>query len=127
MTAAKRRAPLTTVVVDNEACGFSTKITVRRIGRDRVGIVLESDCESVTRWSEDLGRVDWRACLGGRPLDSHLWRSAVGTLPHRSCPVLTATLRAVETAVGLARPAGVSIRFVPNTDPPLGPKDEGHE
>lgn len=118
---------MTTVVVDNEACGFSTKITVRRIGRDRVDIVLESDCESVSRWSDDLGAVDWRSCLGGRPLDSHLWRSAVKVLPHRSCPVLTATLRAVETAVGLARPAGATIRFIPDPDPSFGPEDGGKE
>ena len=115
---------MTTVVVDNEACGFSTKIIVRRIGRDRVNIVLESDCESVARWNDDLEQVDWRAGLGGRPLESHLWRSAVKRLPHRSCPVLTATLRAVETAVGLARPAGVRIRFVP--DPASGPEDGGN-
>ena len=104
---------MTTVVVDNEACGFSTKITVQRQGRDRVSIVLESDCEAVAGWNADLTSVDWRACLGARPLDSPLWRSAAARLIHRACPVLTATLRAVETAVGLARPAGVRIRFVP--------------
>lgn len=103
---------MTTVIVENEACGFRTQITVTRSGRDGVNIVMDSDCEAVGRWGEAIGKTDWRDCLGGRPLASRLWQTAMEHLPHRSCPVLCGTLRAVETTVGLALPAGVRIYFV---------------
>ena len=109
---------MTTVVVENEACGFRSQIIVTRRDRDSVAIVMESGCEAVVRWGDAIREIDWRACLGSRPLESRLWQTAMEILPHRSCPVLTGTLRAIETAVGLARPAGVRIRFVSSETPP---------
>ncbi|MBI9083104.1 MAG: hypothetical protein JEZ11_05860 [Desulfobacterales bacterium] len=109
---------MTTVIVENEACGFRTQITVVRKDRYSVAIVIESDCEAVVRWGKAIGEIDWRACLGDQPLTSRLWQTAIEILPHRSCPVLIGTLRAVETAVGLARPAGVRIRFISPETPP---------
>jgi Family of unknown function (DUF6951) len=114
---------MTTVVVDNDSCGFQTKIIVLRQGRDRVRIRLESDCEAVVRWGDTIKEIAWRACLGRRPLESGLWRTAMEILAHRSCPVLIGTVRAVETAVGLARPAGAQIRFISPHAPSAVPQD----
>jgi hypothetical protein len=108
-----REEGMTVVEVDNDACGFRTRITVRREGGFIVRLKVASECEAVEQWGRGIARTDWRCCLGRHPLDSVLWRTAVETLNHRSCPVLTATLRAIETEIEAARPADIRIRFLP--------------
>ena len=114
------------VEVSDGSCGFSTRIAAHREDAARVGITVSSQCEAAAEWGKEIGRVDWRECLGPRPLESHLWQSAMETLRHRSCPVLTGVLRAIEAEVGATKPAGVVIRFVsggdsdPRQDRPVG-------
>jgi len=98
-------------IVDG-SCGFSTRIAAHLEGSMQVGITVSSECDAVAKWGGEIGRVDWRECLGPRPFESHLWQSAIKTLRHRSCPVLTGVLRAIEAEVGAAKPARILIRFL---------------
>jgi hypothetical protein len=104
-------------VVDG-SCGFSSRIAVHREDAAWVKIAVSSECDAAAKWGEEIGRVDWRQCLGSRPLESHLWQSALEKLHHRSCPVLTGVLRAIEAEVGATKPADILIRFlsVQNSD-----------
>jgi len=98
-------------IVDG-SCGFSTRIAAHLEDSVQVGITVSSECDAAAKWGREICRVDWRKCLGPRPFESHLWQSAVKTLRHRSCPVLTGVLRAIEAEVGAARPAQILIRFL---------------
>jgi hypothetical protein len=98
-------------VVDG-SCGYSTRIAVHSKDADRVAITVFSECDAAAEWGKEISRVDWKECLGSRPLESHLWQSALETLRHRSCPVLTGVLRAIEAEVGATKPAKIMIRFL---------------
>ena len=100
------------VEIFDGSCGFHTRIAVHKENADRVRITVTSECEAVVKWGGEIGRVEWRPCLGPHPFESHLWRSAAENLRHRSCPVLTGVLRAIESEVGAAKPADVLIRFL---------------
>ena len=104
---------MTVVEVIDGSCGFRTRIVVRMENSAIVRLTVSSECDAVARWGLGVDLVEWRECLGKRPFESHLWRSAMETLPHRSCPVLTAVLRAIETEIGATKPAEVAIRFLP--------------
>jgi hypothetical protein len=98
--------------VADGSCGFLTRIVVNMEDDTQVGITLSSECQAVEKWGWEIGRVDWRECLGQHPMESHLWRSAMEKLRHRSCPVFTGVVRAIETEVAAAKPAGIVIRFI---------------
>jgi hypothetical protein len=98
-------------IVDG-SCGFATRIAAHLEDSVQVGITVSSECDAVAKWGGEIERVDWRECLGPRPFESHLWQSAIKTLRHRSCPVLTGVLRAIEAEVGAAKPARILIRFL---------------
>jgi hypothetical protein len=103
---------VTVVEVSDGSCGFRTRIAAHMEDAVWVGVEISSDCEAAAQWGRRIGRVEWRPCLGPHPLASDLWQSAVETLRHRSCPVLTGVLRAIEAEVGAARPAEILIRFL---------------
>ena len=107
------------VEVADGSCGFSTRIVAHMEDAAQVAITVSSECDAAAKWGKKIGRVDWRQCLGPRPLESSLWQSALETLNHRSCPVLTGVLRAIEAEVGAAKPAAILIRFLAkkNSDP----------
>lgn len=100
------------VEVIDGSCGFRTHITAHLEDTDMVGLTVSSECEAVTRWGHQIARVDWRECIGRNPMTSRLWQSAMEILRHRSCPVLAAVLRAIETEVGATLPADIQIRFL---------------
>lgn len=109
----ERGSTVKVVEVSDGSCGFCTRIIAQMEDAARVRITITSDCEAAAKWGEEIGRVDWRESLGSRPLESHLWQSAAEMLRHRSCPVLTGVLRAIEAEVGATKPAKIMIRFLP--------------
>lgn len=100
------------VEVIDGSCGFRTRIAVHLKDGENVGLTVSSDCQAAADWGRENDSVDWRQCLGRHTLQSPLFKTAMETLRHRSCPVLTAVLRAIETEVGAARPAEIRIRFL---------------
>lgn len=111
-TQAERKAAVKVVEIVDGSCGFSTRIAAHLEDSVQVGITVSSECDAVAKWGGEIGRIDWRECLGPRPFESHLWQSAMETLRHRSCPVLAGVLRAIEAEVGAAKPARILIRFL---------------
>jgi hypothetical protein len=98
-------------VIDN-SCGFRTRIVACRKDRAVVTLDISSECEAVSRWGDQISEVEWRECLGKKPLESKLLCSAFQMLKHRSCVVPAAVIRAIEAEVGAAIPAGITVRFI---------------
>lgn len=111
-TRTERKSTVKVVEVFDGSCGFRTRIAAHSEDAARVGITVSSECDAVAKWGSEIGRIDWRKCLGPRPFESKLWQSATESLRHRSCPVLTGVLRAIEAEVGAAKPAEILIRFL---------------
>ena len=106
------------VDISGGICGFSTIVTAKKEQGYEASFQLETECPN---WQ----RVN--AQLGGRPLDmmaelfkdrdtgevhSQVIDTALRTIPHVSCPVMSGILKALEVSVGLALPQDAAIRFV---------------
>ena len=109
--------------VIDDSCGFRTRIVAQRKDRAFVTLNITSECEEVARWGSGIREVDWRECLGGNALQSHLWHSAFQVLKHRCCPVPAAVLRAVSAEVGAIKAAGVAIDFLSSENRPVAVVD----
>lgn len=99
-------------------CGFSTLVTATKEKGYDASFQLESQCPN---WQKV------NAKLGGQPLDmmaelfkdretgevhSQVIDTALKTIPHVSCPVISGILKAMEVSVGLALPKDAVIQFV---------------
>jgi hypothetical protein len=107
---------MTRVAVECGACGFSADLEVVRAGNRQVRLKVASGCEAVNRWGAAVARIRWPAVLGRAPEIQEFWGSALDMLTHRTCPVPLAVLKAIEAEIGAARPADVTIRFLPSPE-----------
>jgi len=99
-------------------CGFSTLVIATKEDGYEASFQLESQCPN---WEKV------NAKLGGQPIDmmaelfrdretgeihSRVIETALNTIPHISCPVISGILKALEVSVGLALPKDAAIQFV---------------
>ena len=93
-------------------CGFTTTIKVKSEGEYKAVLTLESECPNYKK----VAKV-----LGTEPLDvmnelfkkgkSKVLVACNDNIPHVSCPVPAAILKALEVGVGLALPCDPKITF----------------
>ena len=94
---------MTRVIVNPGICGFTTTIEVDTVAKQRVKVVITSDCEMVTKLGESLTEVDpWEALKQGQALSEYV---------HATCPVPIAVLKAIEAEAELALPCDVVVLF----------------
>ena len=94
-------------------CGFSTTVEATMDGKV-CRLAITSDCQSITKLSEELAEVDPFREISHRRAEPLTFEMASKYCPHAACPVPVGIIKAVEIARGLALPADVSIRLTPN-------------
>lgn len=103
---------MTVLEVFSGVCGFKTVITCEPTERYKAVCTLETGCPNLKKVGE---------ALGDEPLDvmnelfakgqSRVIALCTEKLPHVSCPVPAAILKALEVSVGLALPADPVMTF----------------
>jgi len=92
-------------------CGFSTSIKVIKIEGYMANVSWDTKCPNLKKVL---------TALGNEPLDvmdelfkgnSRVLAACKGNIPHVSCPVPAAILKALEVGVGLALPCDPKITF----------------
>jgi sorbitol-specific phosphotransferase system component IIBC len=103
---------VTKVTVNPGICGFVTTVEVDRINKQKVKVVINSDCENVARLAESLTEIDKWAVFKQHQ-DCEVYQAASDCHLHITCPVPVAVLKAIEVEAGLALPRDVVISFQP--------------
>ena len=97
------------VRVEPGACGFEAVASIRPAGEGRFRVSVESGCDRVTRWIDELEPLRAHSLL--RPEGAaRFLEGALKALPHVTCPVPMGILRAAEVLAGAALPSVAVIR-----------------
>lgn len=104
---------MTEVEVFAGICGLKTRIRVENLGKYQAKCVIESECPNHKKVSKILETATFNMMdelfKKGK---SQVLLACQGTVPHVSCPVPAAILKALEVGVGLALPADATITFI---------------
>jgi hypothetical protein len=99
-------------------CGFSTKITSIDRGDYKATLHIESECPNWVKVNQIFEQKELNVMTElfkdretGK-LQSEFIDTALTTIPHVSCPVISGALKALEVSVGLALPKDASITFI---------------
>ena len=93
-------------------CGFTTTIRVENLGKHQAKLIIETDCPNHKKVAKTLDTVTINAMDElFRKGKSQVMEACKGVIPHASCPVPAAILKALEVGVGLALPADVTVTF----------------
>lgn len=109
---------MTKVKVFAGICGFTTQIEAHDRGDYRASLIVDSECPNWKKVGEILGDSELEVMKElfkdkkTEVLNSKVIDSALTTIPHVSCPVISGVLKALEVSVGLALPKDCSINFV---------------
>lgn len=109
---------MTKIKVFAGICGFTTQIEAHDLGNYVASLALESECPNWKNVNEILGNTEievMRELFKDKKtgaLDSKVFDTALATIPHVSCPVISGIFKALEISVGLALPKDASITFI---------------
>jgi len=93
-------------------CGFTTQIETTDQGSYNALLSLETDCPNFQKVAGILGTDPLNVMNELFKKDaSRVLEVCNNTIPHVSCPVPTAILKALEVTVGLALPCDPTITF----------------
>ncbi len=108
---------MTEVEITAGICGFTTIVTARNKGNYTASFKLESQCPNWQKVKEILNDKDlnmmtelFRDKKTGS-YHSEILNTALETIPHISCPVISGILKTLEVSVGLALPQDAVITF----------------
>ena len=101
----------TKLVVDAGICGNITTIDVVSLPDHKVKVSITSDCEGVSKMSEELKELDWMSLWKQEGDGYSAYQNASQCTKHFMCPVPVAVLKAIEAEVGLALPKDVVFSF----------------
>jgi hypothetical protein len=110
----RKEVPLkmaTKLVVDAGICGKTTTIDVVGLPGHKVKVSITSDCEGVSKMSEELKELDWMSLWEQEGDGYSAYQAASQCTQHFMCPVPVAVLKAIEVEVGLALPKDVTLSF----------------
>ena len=103
---------MTEVEVCSGICGFKTTIKVEDLGKYKAKCEIKSGCPNHRKVAKILETTTFylmdELFKKGK---SQVMNACQGIVPHVSCPVPAAILKALEVGVGLALPADASITF----------------
>jgi len=102
---------MTTVIVNAGACGYTVTIKAEKTGDGKIGVSLETECETVKKLLADIAVVDRFTPLTAIQ-NNPVYRAAGKHLKHPACVVPSAILKAIEVEAGLNVPKDALIRFV---------------
>ncbi len=105
------QTPMTTVIVNSGACGFSVTISAETRKDKKIAISLYTECSMVKKMLEDIAILDRFAALTGFQ-NNPVYQSASKHLKHAACPVPSGILKAIEAEAGLNVPKDATITFV---------------
>jgi hypothetical protein len=109
---------MTEVEVFAGICGLKTIIRMENLGRHKARCVIETACPNHRKVTKTLETVTLDAMDElFRKGKSQVMQACEGTIPHASCPVPAAILKALEVDAGLALPADVTITFTKSEKP----------
>ena len=100
---------MTTVEVTPGICNLITTITAEASPDETVGVGLETDCPNWSKLADQIEPVDPIAELF-RPFPEIGVVKLMDHIPHKSCPMVSAILKAIEIEANLALPADVTMR-----------------
>lgn len=106
---------MTKVKVKSGICGFETKIKAELLKSELVEIDVYSDCPSVNEISDSIPLIDPFIEIFKKLDETKIYQTLSKKLPHVSCPVYSAVLKAIEVEADLALPKDALIKFK-NTD-----------
>ena len=104
---------MTEVEVIAGICGFKTVIKVEKLGKHKACCIIETGCPNHSKVAKALEPLTLDAMDElFRKGKSQVMQACQGVIPHASCPVPAAVLKALEVGVGLALPADVTVTFL---------------
>jgi hypothetical protein len=99
-------------------CGFTTRVSAEKTSGYKGTFSLDSQCPNWQKVAESFAdsEIDMMTELfkdkeSGK-VNSRIISTALSTIPHVSCPVISGILKALEVSVGLALPKDASIKFI---------------
>jgi hypothetical protein len=104
---------MTEVEVFSGICGFKTSIRVEDQKKYRATCSIESGCPNHRKVAKVLEAVTFNMMEElFKKGESQVLKACQGNIPHVSCPVPAAILKALEVGVGLALPGNATITFI---------------
>jgi uncharacterized protein DUF6951 len=103
--------PITRIITEPGACGFTCKIEVKGTGRYEATVTLQSECKQIKRFAQEVSSVDFMAVVGGRYAEDPISQAASRCGLHPSCPIPCSLIKAVEVELGMAVKKNVCITF----------------
>ena len=109
---------MTKIKVFAGICGFSTTITSADMGGYKAKLSIDSDCPNWKKVDQLFKEKEFNVMKElfkdkkTGTLHSEIIETALSTIPHVSCPVISGTLKALEVSVGLALPQDATITFI---------------
>ncbi|MBN1344863.1 MAG: hypothetical protein JXQ73_19370 [Phycisphaerae bacterium] len=100
---------MTTVELAPGICNLNTTITAQTAPGETVEVTLRSDCPNWSKVADDIQPVDPITELF-RPFPEIGVVQLMDRIPHKSCPMVSAILKAIEIEARLALPADVTMR-----------------
>ena len=110
---AKSPSTDTCASVNAGICGFTCRITARKIDKKAVDLEInESECQQIQRFSDLVSKLTLKDIF--KPVSRNpVYLAAQQSGCHASCPIPMAVLKTAEVAMEMALPREVSMRFEP--------------
>ncbi len=102
---------MTTVEVTPGICNLIATITAETAAGETVRVGIETDCPNWSKLADQIEPVDPITELF-RPYPEIGVVKLMDQIPHKSCPMVSALLKAIEIEAGLALPSDVTMRIV---------------
>jgi len=103
--------PISRIIVEPGACGFTCKIEVKGTGKYEATVTLQSQCKKIKKFAQEVDLVDFMEILGGRYAEDPISQAASRCGLHPSCPIPCGLIKAVEVELGMAVKKNVGITF----------------
>ncbi len=100
-----------TAYVDSGICGFTTVVRVFKTQRQSTEVKLESDCEKIAAFGNQLQKLAMPEILKTPINENPVYKVAGRCNLHASCPVPCGVIKAAEIEMGLALMKNVKIVF----------------
>jgi len=99
------------VTVSAGNCNFPARIETTADREGNVRVSIASECPRVHEFAGAVGALTATCAAGWKCAEFFVYEPAAKSNLHPACPVPVAVIKALEVAVGLARPQDVVIHF----------------
>lgn len=109
---------MTTMRIDAGICGFSSQLTFEDKGGYKASFTIHTPCPNWQQLNELFQEKEFnvmKELFKNREtglVESEILDTALKSIPHVSCPVISGILKGLEVCTGLALPKDASIVFV---------------